>query len=67
MSTDSHTDSPGWIKNKKAIYSVHDNTCTNYEKIKKGPQRITKLRPFIDYYEWNEINFPAEPKYWKMQ
>ena len=29
----------------------------NYEKIKKDPQRISKIQPFIDQYNWKEIDF----------
>ena len=32
----------------------------NYEKIKKDPQRISKIKPFIDQYKWNEIDFPSQ-------
>ena len=30
------------------------------KKLKKDPQRITKIRPFINKYNWKEINFPSE-------
>ena len=31
-----------------------------YEEIKKDPQRQTKIKPFIDKYNWNGINYPSE-------
>ena len=34
----------------------------NDGSIRKNPQRIKRIRPFIDKYEWKHINFPAEPK-----
>ena len=37
----------------------------NHEKIKKNPHRITKIKPFIDQYNWKEINFPSYKKNWK--
>ena len=71
----SYIDSPGWLKNKKATINPHnkDNECFKYaitaalndEKIKKGPQRISKIKPFISQYEWKNINFPANLKDWK--
>ena len=57
----SYMDSADWIKNKKvAINPItkKDNKCfqyavtvvLNHEEIKKDPQRITKIKPFINKY-----------------
>ena len=35
------------------------------KKLKKDPQRITKINPFINKYNWKEINFPSEKDDWK--
>ena len=61
----SYIDSTKWLKNKKATINPKnkDDNCfwyaltvaLNYEKIKKDPQRISKIKPFIDQYNWNEI------------
>ena len=32
----------------------------NYEEIKKDQQRTTKIKSFIDKYNWEEINYPSE-------
>ena len=68
-------DSPDWIKNKKAArnsikkkdkcfqYAVA--VALNYEEIKKDPKRITKIKPFINKYNWEEINFLSEKYVWK--
>ena len=32
----------------------------NYEEIKIDPQRITKIKSFINQYNWEVINFPSE-------
>ena len=37
----------------------------NYEEIKKDPQRKTKIKPFINKFNWEEINFPSEKDDWK--
>ena len=37
----------------------------NYEKIRKDPQRITKIKSFINKYNWEGINFPLEEDDWK--
>ena len=65
----SYIDSPFWMKNKKTtINSINkkDNKCfqysvtvaLNHEEIKKDPQRTTKVKPFINKYNWEGINFP---------
>ena len=33
--------------------------------LEKKPQRISKIKPFIDQYNWNEIDFPSHSKDWK--
>ena len=71
----SYIDSPDWIKNKHATISPKNknNYCfkyaitaaLNHERIKKNPQRISKLEPFIDNYYWKDIEFPSHAKDWK--
>ena len=72
----SYIDSPDWIKNKKATINPinkKDNKCfqytvtvaLNHEEIKNNPQRITKIKPFLNEYNWEEINFPSEKDDWK--
>ena len=63
----SYIDSPEWLKNKKATINPKNNddkcfqyalTVTlNYEQIKKYPQRISKIKPFVDQYNWKKIDF----------
>ena len=65
----SYRDSPKWLKNKKATINPKnkDDKCfqyaltvaLNYEQIEKDPQRISKIKPFIDQYNWKEIDFPS--------
>ena len=58
----SYTDSPVWIKNKKATINPinkKDNKCfqyaitvfLNHEEIQKDLQIITKIKPFIKKYD----------------
>ena len=35
------------------------------EEIAKNPERITKLKPFINKYNWEEVNFPSKKDDWK--
>ena len=37
----------------------------NHEEIKKDWERITKIKPFINKYNWKGINFPSEKDDWK--
>ena len=63
----SYIDSPKWLKNKKTTINLKNNddkcfqyaitVALNHEQIKKDPQRITKIKPFIDQYNWKEITF----------
>ena len=39
----------------------------NQEQIKKDPQRITKIKPFIDQYNWKEIDFPPKNDWKKFE
>ena len=71
----SYINSPKWLKNKKATINPKNNNdkcfqyaltvALNYEQIKKGPQRITKIKSFIDQYNWKEIDFASYRKDWK--
>ena len=64
----SYIDSPKWLKNKKASTNPKNNykkyfqyaitVALNHEQIKKDPQRITKIKPFIDQYNSKELDFP---------
>ena len=37
----------------------------NHKQIKSHPERISKIKPFIDQYNWKEIDFPSHSKDWK--
>ena len=59
----------GWLKGKKEAIINSDNSfqnalgdALNYQNIKTNPERISKLKPYINRYNWEGINFPAEPK-----
>ena len=71
----SYIDSPQWLKNKKStINSINnDDKCfqcavtlaLHLDKIRKNPQRISKIKPYIEQYNWNHIDFPVTSKDWK--
>ena len=62
----------GWLRSKKEAIIHGDNDfqnasddALNYENIERHSQRISKLKPYINKYNWEGIEFPAGPKDWK--
>ena len=37
----------------------------NLDNIEKNPQRISKIKPFIDQYNCKDIDFPPTNKDWR--
>ena len=37
----------------------------NYQNIDDQSERISKLKPFIDNYNWNDIKLPSRSKDWR--
>ena len=69
----SYIESPEWLKNKGVTINpknTTDNNCFQYaitaalnnQNIDHHPERISKLKPFISNYNWDNINFPAGHK-----
>ena len=72
----SYIESPEWIKNKKATINPKnkkDDKCfqyavtiaLNYDEIGDHHERVKKVKPFFDQYDWSEINFPSHINDWK--
>ena len=71
----SYIDSPKWLKDKKSTMNPKNNVdkcfqyaitlALNLDKIKKDPQRVSKIKPFIEKYNWEDIDFPSTSKDWK--
>ena len=71
----SHTDSPDWIKKKKATINpknINDKcfqyaaaVALNYEEIKSNPERVSNIKPFINKQNWKGINYPSKVDDWK--
>ena len=70
----SNIKSPKWLKDKKCTINQKNNDtkcfqyattlALNFNNIDKHHQRISKIKPFIDNYNWNNINFPTAKKNW---
>ena len=65
-------DSLGQLKGRKeAIINGDSNfqkaldDALSYQSIKTQPERISAIKPYINNHNWEEIEFPAEPKDWK--
>ena len=71
----SYIDSPKAIKNKKSTINPKNNDykcfqydvtlALNLDKINSHPERISKIKPFIEQYNSKEIDFPSTCKDWK--
>ena len=44
---------------------LSQTVALNYQNIKNNPERLTKIKPCIDQYNWKERNFPSPRKNWK--
>ena len=70
----SYIESPKWLKDKKCTINQKntDNKCfqyattlaLNFNNIDKHHQRISKIKSYVDNYNWKDINFPAAKKDW---
>ena len=67
---------PEWIRNKGATINLKnygDNNCfqyattaaLNHQNVRNHPEEISKIRPSIRKYNWNNIDFPSYQKDWK--
>ena len=69
----SYIKSPKWLENKKATINLenkNNNNCfqyaitvaLNHQNIGNSPERISNIKPFINQYNWEGIEFPAHHK-----
>ena len=72
----SYINSPEWIKNKGVTINpknTKNNNCfqdaitaaLNHQNIDHHPERIYKLKPFINNYNWKDIEFLSRSKDWR--
>ena len=67
--------SPKWLKDKKSTINPrnNDDNCFQYavtlalnlDNIDNHPERISKIKPFINQYNWKDIDFPPTNKDWR--
>ena len=53
------------INKKDKCFQYAITVALNHEEIRKHPERITKIKSFIDKYNWERINYPSEKDGWK--
>ena len=68
-------DSPKWLKDKKSTINPKNNDpkcfqyavtlALNFDNIDNHPERISKIKPFINQYNWKDIDFPPTNKDWR--
>ena len=61
-----------WLKTKKATINPKNSgdkyfqyaltVALNHKNIKNYTERMTPIKPFIDQYDWKEINLPSNEK-----
>ena len=66
----SYVESPDWIKNKKVTinpinkkgkcFQYTIKVALSHEEIGKHPEKITKIKSFVNKYNWEEINYLLE-------
>ena len=68
----SELNSLGWLRGKKELIINNNNNfqnaldnMSNHQTIETQPERISKLKPYINKYNWEGIEFPAGAKNWK--
>ena len=47
------------------MFSLRCNSRIKSWRNKKDPQRITKIKSFINKYNWEGVNYPSEKNEWK--
>ena len=47
------------------MWSIRCNSLIKLWRNKKNPQRIKKIKPFINKYNWEGINYPSQKDDWK--
>ena len=70
-----YIDSPKWLKDKKSTINPknNDDKCFQYavtlalnlDTIDNHPERISEIKPFINQYNWKDIDFPPTNKDWR--
>ena len=53
------------INNNNNNFQNALNDVLNYQTIETHPERISKLKPYINRYNWKGIEFPAGSKEWQ--
>ena len=72
----SYIESSKWLHNKGVTVNprnTKDNNCfqyaitaaLNYQNIDHHPERIFKIRPFFNNYNWKDIEFPSHSNDWR--
>ena len=70
-----YIDSPDWIKQKKETTNPkkENDKCFQYAvmvelnraEIEPHSERVSNIKPFINDYNWKEINYPSKIDDWK--
>ena len=56
----SYSNKKATIKKDKKSFQYAVAVVLNHGEIKKDPQRLTKIKTFVDKYNWDGINYLSE-------
>ena len=67
----SYIDTPKWLKKATINPKTNEDKCfqyaltiaLSYQNIKNNPERITQIKPFINQYNWKEIDLPSRKRF----
>ena len=73
-----YIETPKWVSNKKETINPRnnkddDNNCfmyaitvvLNHQEISCHPERISKIKQFLNNYNWKNIDFPSQRNDWE--
>ena len=64
-----YIDSPKWLKYRKnnddKCFQYSITASLNLEEITCHPERTSNIKPFINQYNWREIDLPSHKNDWK--
>ena len=68
INDNTYVEIPEWVRNKHCTINPKSNDNKSFQysiilslyhkEIGKNPQRIATIKPFINSFNWNNINFP---------
>ena len=52
-------------KHRNRCFQYAATVALNYEEIESNPERVSSIKPFINRYKWEGINYSSNKDAWK--